>query len=76
MNEVVDIIKVIRDVLKNRSIAVDLAILQKLLYKFRNVHRKFKFYRTFKQIQSLMKKLALLRLCTTFDKSFNNWYVW
>ena len=67
MNEIVEIIEVVKGVLNYPSVAQDLAILQHLLYNCHNVHKKFKFYRTFKQIQSLMKKFSALKLKQTID---------
>ena len=68
MNEIVELIKVVKGVLNYPSVARDLATLQNLLYNCHNVHKKFKFYRTFKQIQSLMKKFSVLKLRETIDK--------
>ena len=65
MTELVQIMEALKYSLDMPSVALDLAILRNLLYQRHNSHRKFKFFRIFKQIQSLMKKFARLKLRKT-----------
>lgn len=62
METIIQLVSEVEDGLHLPKLADDLHVLSCLLYKQNNIHRKYKFYQTLKQVETYMKKFVELKI--------------